>query len=231
MLVANEHVLLAVAGVVLVIIGVVFFLRKKQQTANTFLLLGVSHSGKTALFTLLVHGSVVNTITSMKENEGTMQVLGSRTCELVDVPGHERMWHRYDDYLPITRGIVMVVDSTTVIRTLRPVAEYIYIVLAALQTQKYKIPVLIACNKSDMMTALPKEKIKLLLEGEINRLRDTRTAALERQASEGNDQEEEFLGFEDVPFEFEHVDSRVKFESCSVKKMEIDMLSCWISSV
>lgn len=87
--------------------------------------------------------------------------------EIVDMPGHDRIRYRYVDFLPVTRSIVFVVDSTTLSRQIRPVAEYLYDVLAKSEVQKQRTPILIACNKSDMITALPVEKIKLMLEGEM----------------------------------------------------------------
>lgn len=81
------------------------------------------------------------------------------------MPGHERVRYRYAEYLPATRSIVFVVDGTTLSRQVRPVAEYLYDVLSAVQ--KDRIPVLVTCNKCDMITALPTEKIKSLLESEM----------------------------------------------------------------
>ena len=86
---------------------------------------------------------------------------------MVDIPGHDRVRFRYVEFLPVTRSIVFVVDSTTITRKIRPAAEYLYDILAQPQVQKQKIPVLIACNKSDMITALPTDKIKLLFETEL----------------------------------------------------------------
>lgn len=83
------------------------------------------------------------------------------------MPGHDRVRYRYADFLPVTRSIVFVVDSTTIHRQIRPAAEYLYDVLAKPVVQKQRTPILIACNKSDMITALPIEKIKLLLENEM----------------------------------------------------------------
>lgn len=87
--------------------------------------------------------------------------------DIVDMPGHDRIRYRYVDFLPVTRSIVFVVDSTTLSRQIRPVAEYLYDVLAKSEVQKQRTPILIACNKSDMITALPVEKIKLMLEAEM----------------------------------------------------------------
>ncbi|CAO3676724.1 unnamed protein product [Rhizopus stolonifer] len=160
----------------------------------------------------------------MKENEGAI-LLSNKTFDLVDLPGHERVRFRYIDFLPVTQSIVFVVDSTTLNKQIRSVAEYLYDVLAKPQVQKNRTPVLIACNKSDMITALPTEKIRLMLETEINRLRATRTARVEQ--SEG-DEGEVFLGYEGEDFKLEHVDNEVEFISCSVQNKDIEKIKDWI---
>ncbi|KAI9012101.1 signal recognition particle receptor beta subunit-domain-containing protein [Phycomyces nitens] len=214
---------------ILAVIAAAFFLLKKKQTGDTILLLGVSDAGKTALYTLIRFGKKAATVTSMKENQSSV-TLGNKTFDLVDMPGHERIRYRYSEFIPVGRGIVYVIDSTTVSRQIRPVAEYLYNVLASLEAQKRKMPVLIACNKADMITALPKDKIQALLEAEINRLRGTRTAAVEQQNSEGDDQES-FLGYEGEAFRFEHLETMVDFETCSVQKEEIETVTGWIASL
>ncbi|KAI8982243.1 signal recognition particle receptor, beta subunit [Mycotypha africana] len=146
------------------------------------------------------------------------------------MPGHDRVRYRYLDFLPVTRCIIYVIDSTTVNRQIRPVAEYLYDILAKPKVQKQRIPILIACNKSDMITALPVEKIKTLLEAEMNRLRATRTARVEQQQADVDDEEEQeaYLGYEGENFKFDHVDNTVDFESCSVEKQELDNIKDWI---
>ncbi|CAO3597848.1 unnamed protein product [Absidia cylindrospora] len=165
----------------------------------------------------------------MKENEGTWNV-ENKVMELVDIPGHERVRYRYTDFLPVSRCILFVIDSTTISRQVRPVAEYLYQLLAQHTVQTQHTPILIVCNKSDMITALPVSKIQPLLASEINRLRSTRTAAVEKQASE-TDEQEAFLGYEGEEFKFEHLDNSVEFEQCSVVQNDIDKVTQWIVSV
>ncbi|KAI8370760.1 signal recognition particle receptor subunit beta-like protein [Choanephora cucurbitarum] len=198
----------------------------KKQNKNTILLLGISDAGKTSMYILLKSGKNHPTVSSMKENEGQL-TLSNKIFDLVDIPGHDRVRFRYVEFLPVTRSIVFVVDSTTITRKIRPAAEYLYDILAQPQVQKQKIPVLIACNKSDMITALPTDKIKLLFETELNRLRGTRTARVEQQES---DEQEAFLGYEGEAFKFEHIDNTVEFESCSVQDQKVDLVKDWIVS-
>ncbi|SAM04829.1 hypothetical protein [Absidia glauca] len=201
----------------------------KQQKKNTVLLLGITDAGKTSLFTLIRYGKVTSTVTSMKENEGPC-TFDNKTYELVDIPGHERVRYRYTDFLPISRCILFVVDSTTINRQVRPVAEYLYHLLAHASIQSQKTPILIVCNKSDMITALPPSRIQSLLESEINRLRATRTAAVEKQDSDA-DEQEAFLGYEGEDFKFDHLDNKVDFEQCCVLRNEVDSVTSWAFSV
>ncbi|KAI9258003.1 signal recognition particle receptor beta subunit-domain-containing protein [Phascolomyces articulosus] len=229
MLVQLEIVHIAViAAVVLVILSVLIgFVFKRKSSKTTILILGTADAGKTQLYTRLRFGKKTATVTSMKENEGPL-TLENKTFDLVDMPGHERVRFRYVDYLPVTRSIVFVVDSTTVARQIRVVGEYLYNVLAQQQVQKDRIPILIACNKTDLITALPQDKIQQRLEIEINRLRSTRTAAVEQQEASLDDEQEAYLGYEGEEFKFDHLDNDVQFETCSVEKDELDKVVDWI---
>ncbi|CEG66945.1 hypothetical protein RMATCC62417_03436 [Rhizopus microsporus] len=215
--------IVAVAVLLITTVIVLSFYTKKQNR-NAVLLLGICDAGKTAMYTLLRFNEKRPTVSSMKENEGQL-VLSNKTYDLVDLPGHERVRYRYNDFLPVTRTIVFVVDSTTLNRQIRSVAEYLYDVLAKAQVQKNRIPILIACNKSDMITALPTDKVKLMLENEINRLRSTRTARVEQSEE---DETEAYLGYEGENFKFDHVDNQVEFVSCSVEKEDIEKVQEWI---
>ncbi|KAI8096152.1 signal recognition particle receptor beta subunit-domain-containing protein [Halteromyces radiatus] len=219
---------IVLTGLVLFFIAILIFaalsLVKKQQNKNTVLILGISDVGKSALFFLLTFGRVTSTITTMTENEGTL-VLDNKKINLVDIPGHERVRHRYTDFVPVTKRIVFMVDSTTIVRQIRPTAEYLYQVLAQPTVQAQATPILILCNKYDMITAYPLLKIKPLLEAEINRLRSTRTAAVEQQQG---DEQEAFLGYEGEPFKFEHLDNPVDFEQCTVLQKDVDRVTDWI---
>ncbi|CEP14664.1 hypothetical protein [Parasitella parasitica] len=212
----------AAVAVMLIITVIGLSLLTRKQGKNTILLLGISDAGKTAMYILqLKNGKHQPTVSSMKENEGQITI----NNKAMDIPGHDRVRYRFADFLPVTRSIVFVVDSTSVSRQIRPIAEYLYDVLAKPIVQKQRTPVLIACNKTDMITALPTEKIKLLLETELNRLRGTRTARVEQQES---DEQEAFLGYEGEDFKFDHLDNEVEFGSCSVEIQDLENVKDWI---
>lgn len=66
-----------------------------------------------------------------------------------------------------------------------------------------------------------------------NRLRSTRTAALDHQDSSSMEEvdEMEFLGYETEDFKFEHLENDVEFKKCSVENNEISEIKNWISDV
>ena len=61
-----------------------------------------------------------------------------------------------------------------------------------------------------------------------NRLRSTRTAAVEQQEANIDDEQEAYLGYEGEDFKFDHLDNDVQFDSCSVEKDELDNVVDWI---
>ncbi|CAG8522785.1 5510_t:CDS:2 [Paraglomus occultum] len=236
-----DNILFTVAlfAVVAVILAIAIQqLYKKKSAYNTYLFLGLSGSGKTALYAKLRYDQAVETHTSMKENEAYVRLfitlidetepLLKTPVHIVDIPGHEKLRFKFTEFIPIARGVVFLIDSATIGRSVRPVAEYLYDILANKHVIKRKIPVLIACNKKDLLTSLPHEKIQVLLEDEIDQLRITRTASLDHRDS---GDEIEFLGYENEKFKFEHLVNKVEIVGCSVDKDEFNNIKEWITDV
>ena len=95
------------------------------------LICGISDSGKTTLFSQLVSGKLVQTYTSMTHNKMTFPVENKASVELVDVPGHERLRGQVlDTFSSSTRALVFMVDSNTVSKQIRDVAECLHSILA-----------------------------------------------------------------------------------------------------
>ncbi|CAG8834188.1 2340_t:CDS:1, partial [Racocetra persica] len=42
---------------------------------------------------------------------------------VVDVPGHEKLRFKFSDFIPITRGIIFLIDSSTCAKNSRQIAE------------------------------------------------------------------------------------------------------------
>lgn len=167
-----------------------FFLwKKKSQKRTDLLFTGLCESGKTLLFSQLLHNVASETFTSISENIGEYVAEGSgKSLRVIDIPGHERLRGRFfDQYKKTAKGIVFVVDSVTVQKDIRDVAEYepyfswcsdyianhffhvvnsyLYTVLA--DPSVSSVPVLIACNKQDETFAKGSSVVKPLLEKEL----------------------------------------------------------------
>lgn len=115
---------------------------------------------------------------------------------LVDVPGHGKLrGEALDRFSPGSlaeakaRAVVFAVDAAALSDQayLSGAATYLYDVLLALQkrtagikTSKIPgaIPVLVAANKGDLFTALPAALVRSTLEGEISRVRASRSKGL-----------------------------------------------------
>ncbi|KAG0075769.1 hypothetical protein BGZ93_005638 [Podila epicladia] len=225
----NEYLTLALLFALVILVGIAAstLLGGKRNSKNAVLITGLPFAGKTVMHYLINNDQVVETVTSMKENEAnTVLVEGKAPLHMIDIPGHERLRFKFSEFMPIARSIVFVVDSATVARQTRVLAEYLYDILSNKFAQEEKIPVLIACNKSDLLTAFKKERIQTMLEAEINKLRQTRTAALDTQDMEGN--ENVFLGFEGQDFSFQDLENEVEFIECSAENKDIEGVKDWI---
>lgn len=117
---------------------------------------------------------------------------------LQDTPGHGKLRAAAMSHIPESKGVVFVVDSSS--PTLGDAAEYLHSVLVDIQKLQAKktginagYPVLIACNKSDLFTALPANKIKSMLEAEITKVREARSRGVVGVGLEEKD-EDEWLG-------------------------------------
>lgn len=106
---------------------VLYFLWKKKSHKRTDILVtGLCESGKTLMFSQLLHNVVSETFTSIAENVGEYVNKDSGAAiRVVDIPGHERLRGRFfDQYKTSAKGIVFVIDSVTVQKDIRDVAEY-----------------------------------------------------------------------------------------------------------
>lgn len=75
-----------------------------------------------------MHNELRETFTSIAENIGEYVVEGSgAVLRVIDIPGHERLRGRFfDQYKSTAKGIIFTVDSVTVQKDIRDVAEYVF---------------------------------------------------------------------------------------------------------
>lgn len=118
-----------------------------------------------------------------------------------------------DSYKDLTRAILFVVDSSSVQKDIKDIAEYLYTVLSDSKVSGISPPVLIVCNKQDLTFSKGAKVIQGQLEKEMNTLRVTKSAALQ-DISAGNNNT--FLGKRDRDFTFSDLKPlRVDFAECS----------------
>ncbi|KAJ5988314.1 hypothetical protein N7481_003524 [Penicillium waksmanii] len=141
---------------------------------------------------------------------------------LKDTPGHGKLRQTQGiaelvsmstskDLKTKIRGLLFMVDTAALVdeATLRDTASYLHDVLLVLQQRALgkgksstkrdaEIPVLIAGNKQDLFTALPAGSVREKLEGEIERIRKSKsTGLMDAGGGGGEEEEEEVLGDDD----------------------------------
>lgn len=87
---------------------------------------------------------------------------------VIDIPGHERLRYKYfDEYKSTARAVAYVIDSVTIQKDIRDVAEFLYNVLTDPVILSNSIPIIIVCNKQDLPLAKGCNAIKTILEKEL----------------------------------------------------------------
>ncbi|PSN33114.1 hypothetical protein C0J52_23115 [Blattella germanica] len=234
----DPQVIAVLIGLFIILTTTVLFLiwRRKKHARRGVLLMGLSDSGKTLIYSRLLHDMYVQTHTSVKENTGDYYGNGG-SLKIIDIPGHERLRGKFfDDYKGLARGIVYVVDSSTFQKEIRDVAEFLYTLLSDAVVSKNCPPFLILCNKQDQTMSKGCNVIKSLLEKEMNVLRTTKSSQLESTNDTANNNT--FLGKQDKEFEFEHVyPIKVDFaESAALmgdeeKSADLESLEKWLAEI
>ncbi|KAL3161410.1 hypothetical protein ABBQ32_010300 [Trebouxia sp. C0010 RCD-2024] len=202
---------------------------------NAVLLLGPSGSGKTTLFLQLRDGDTHNgTVASMQENAGTFalsteQAHKVKPVQVVDVPGHPKVRSRFEGHIDGARGIIFVLDSVDFMGQKTTVAEQLLEVLVHPTVRRRRIPVLIACNKSDEgAKAHTVDFVRKRLEREINQIRQTQ-GTLE---DSGGVTSVDIMGNVQEEFTFEALQRKNRMSvtsvSCSALTGNIDELSGFV---
>lgn len=226
-----------VALLVLAVTLIIFAVWKRSRVSRKgVLLMGLSDSGKTLIYSRLLHDKFLMTHTSMKENIGEYSVNGS-ILNIIDIPGHERVRYKFfDEYKLTARGIVFIVDSVTIMKDVKDAAEFLYSILTDPVISKNKVPILILCNKQDNTMARGQRVVQPSLEKELNLLRVTQSSQLESTNETSSNSIR--LGIEGQEFEFSHLEpQRIEFaESAAMngdsdKPAELGSLTTWISTI
>ncbi|VDM69204.1 unnamed protein product, partial [Strongylus vulgaris] len=128
-----DHTYFAVICAILVVLATIafFLFRALRDKADTYLIVGLSDSGKTHIFGKIANRNLEPvTYTSFQENVLDLDVKGKH-LKVVDFPGAERLRkHLVEKWLKkersSLRGIAFVVDSSSFSKRSRDVAEFLY---------------------------------------------------------------------------------------------------------
>lgn len=168
----------------------------------------------------LVYKQTLSTQTSMQPSVSIMTAQ-DKQLRVADVPGHPRIRDHYRDYMGDARGIVFVVDSSTVSRNGAMVAEYVHLhnpipmgshlrscarhlhqilhAVTSLPPSRPTPALVIVAHKADMLKATAQATPDQLA---INRVRAVLERELEkRRASQAGGVGIEGLGAEDTESE------------------------------
>lgn len=194
---------------------------KRRSSRRGVLVLGSCEAGKTTLLAQLIHNKPVETYTSMVENTGSYLTPRGALLHVVDIPGHERVrGAALDKFQASARGIIFVVDSGTISKQVRDVAEYLFKVLSSPAIHSVRPSLLVVANKQDQLLVKNKDAVQALLEKEMSNLRQSHSIRLE--GTDGEDIDHVFLGREGKDFEFSDMKNKVEF--CEASALDGDQL-------
>jgi len=228
-----DHTIPILVGFVVGILTLLLFylFTKRRSLGRDVLITGICDSGKTTILSQLVSGEPGQTYTSMNYNRFPLPVENKPAVELIDVPGSDRVRGQViDEFSSSARAVVFVVDSNTVSKQVRDVAEYLHFLLTNKNISSNSPPLLIVCNKQDFGMAKSSGAVQALLEKEIEKVRMTRSSQLAGTQNESRDSV--FLGREGKAFELKDLGCKVDFEEASA--LELDSLKGvrqWISDI
>ncbi|KAK8757194.1 signal recognition particle receptor beta [Amblyomma americanum] len=234
LLVMNPTIIYVLVALVVVLITTLIFFQRRKNLRRAVLIVGLSDSGKTLLFSQLVARKKVGTYTSIKENKASYDVPKKGPLSLIDLPGNDRMRARFlDQFKGVARALVFVVDSMNFPREVRDVAEFLYNLLCDPVISQHCPPVMIVCNKQDQTMAKSSKVIQSLLEKEMNVLRTTQVSALE--STEGQANNNTFLGKRGKDFQFADVwpiaVDFLEFSAEEPQESQLSLLTSWLAKV
>lgn len=193
--------------------------RNAARRGECLLLCGTSNSGKTLLFSRLTTGVAKRTLTSMIVNNGSMILDNSsddrptKKIHIIDIPGNLRIRQRdFNANKSSAKAMIFVIDSTTINKESKDVADYLYDILREKIFRQQRLPLLIFCNKQDSNSDHEHVKsIQQLLENELTMKRKTRASSVAVHQGKGEGNEDigragkdnfEFDDVKDIQIEF-----------------------------
>lgn len=227
----NTIPLLVGVAVGILTLLLIYLFSKRRSLGRDVLITGICDSGKTTILSQLVSSKTGQTYTSMNHNRFSLPVENKAAVELVDVPGSDRVRGQViDEFSGSARAVVFVVDSNTVSKQVRDVAEFLHFLLTNKNINSNSPPLLIVCNKQDSGMAKSAGAVQALLEKEIEKVRMTKGNQLAGTQNESRDSV--FLGREGKAFELKDLSCKVDFEEASALELSsLKGVRQWISDI
>jgi len=227
----NLILLAAVFGFIVVC---VFLWWSRKGKGDAVLILGPMDAGKTVLFYQLKQGLFRDTHTSMIENIASFiptqlsEFKKLPEYQYIDLPGHGNLRWKVASFLPRARGLIYVIDSSNG-QQIPHAAQQLFEILSG-STAVNKVPLLIACNKSDNEGALTADEIKRRLERELEKCRTHQHTMADLQ-DESHAKPLVTLGKSGISFRFEHCANGVRFGTISTKTGSIRPVTEFITTL
>jgi len=224
--------LLAGVAVGLLTLLLIWIFVKRKSLGREVLICGVCDSGKTSLISGLVAAKRVETYTSMIENKFSYTPSnGGKPLSLVDIPGHERIrGAAVDRWAAGARAIIFVVDSGTVTKQVRDVAEFLHSLLSHPTLHSNRPRVLVLCNKQDLSLAKSAQVVRTAMEKEIDKVRVSRSHQLEGQ--EGELRQGVALGKAGKAFTFSDIRQDLQFIEASTLDLDsLQPVASWLKEI
>lgn len=198
-------------------------IKKSRQRGKALLLLGQSGSGKTLLFHRLRDQVAVESVASLKLSRDTMEISTGEgnppigPVEVLDYPGHQRLRTKGLSHLAEARSIVYLIDSEDRPK-MKDAAEHLYELLTHPDILDLHPPILLALNKTDLVSARTEKFILDELDREMEQMRFSRGATLE-----GQDSADSYLGIEGEKFKLlQHSPCPIRSCRVSIKKAQLE---------
>ena len=228
-LISVVMIIMLAATILMLVFGLIFmFFSSDKSRSNTVLMLGPCDSGKTVAFMQLKTQSFIETHTSMDVLEDSFPIQnGDSPVHIVAYPGHPRLQTGVDPYIEGATCIVFFLDAVKFVDGLKDATDMLYHLLMHPQARKSKIPVMIACNKSDSARSLRIPYIRNRLEKELEQVRKTQISL--RSQDEDTTTEQEILGRENIAFTFEQdAPTHISWCECSGKENTLEQMISFI---
>lgn len=182
-------------------------------------------------------GKLSPSVTSQEPNITTKFALPSTgqtktNFKLVEFPGHNKLHNLTIDEIKTSTnifGLIFVIDSAIDPKKLGENAKFLYEILTHTERRPGGVDILVACNKSDLFNARQAQKIRELLELEIDSIRKLNVHNISKVDNDEVDEEFSDLGQSiNSNFKFDGLEGNFDVVSGSVLKDKIEKWECWI---